>query len=171
MRGIMMSEISPMGNTVAVPPSFSQSESTPRWVWFALFGIIVAELVLMWWYARRETQVSAFQHEFDKEITLKLHGAVERRGVRKETFISGEIKGITKDPRTFSLENPASPSGAYRVVLTTQTKFYRFSNDTVPRKIALGVDDFPPGSFVTVISNEEIGKKDTVQALEVVKLR
>lgn len=150
-----------------------KSKSAPRWVWFVLFGIMLAGagVILIWWYAKQEAQVSAVQQKFDQEIAWKLSAAMERKEIRKGISISGEVQGASKDLLGFLLKNPAGQGGVFRVALTPKTKLYRLSNDEIPERITLTIDDLSPGSFVTVVSDEKIGRKDMIQALEVLKLR
>lgn len=170
MRDMMMNEMDGTVQSGSAPlNSFSESEYTPRWVWFVLFAIIVAELVLIWWYAKQKMQVSAVQQELNQEIALQLHRVVERRDIKRESFISGRVKAVAADSITLSVVN--APKSEYRVLLNRQTKLYRLSNDTIPKRITLTLNDITTDSVLTVISNEEIGDKNIIQAIEIVKIQ
>ena len=147
--------------------SFSQTDVLPRWMWIGAITIVPIVIGAAFWWSW--TLPAPVQNELDKQLTMKLNAAVERREIKNESFISGHVKMVAKDAIILSVVSAGELK--YRVLLNHQTKLYRWSNDTIPKKIALTLNDITTDSIITVISDKEIGNRDTIQAIEIIKVQ
>ena len=121
----------------------------------------------MWWVLRQQ----ASPDRITPIVTVPGPGEdqrTEQERISAGVTISGRAIQVGERSLIIAVVGYVVPR--VEAVITPETKFYRLSNDEIPKKVPISFRDIPSGAFLTIAAGVSIGTTTTIIAEEVVKI-